>query len=65
MQISFDLKCSKSAIFIMNIRLIPVTYVSEFQLQHTFPIPHLVNISAVTLPTPPTPTTATVKSRIF
>jgi len=28
---------------------------------HTFPMPHLVNISAVTLPTPPTPTTATVK----
>lgn len=27
---------------------------------NTFPIPHLVNISAVTLPTPPTPTTTTV-----
>jgi len=31
----------------------------------TLPMPHLVNISAVTLPTPPTPTTATVKVRIF
>ena len=31
----------------------------------TLPIPHLVNISAVTLPTPPTPTTATVKSLIL
>ena len=31
----------------------------------TFPTPHLVSISAVTLPTPPIPTTATVYSRIF
>lgn len=28
-------------------------------------MPHLVSISAVTLPTPPTPATATVKVRIF
>lgn len=28
-------------------------------------MPHLVSISAVTLPTPPTPTTATVNVRIF
>lgn len=31
----------------------------------TFPMPHLVSISAVTLPTPPTPTTATVCVLIF
>lgn len=31
----------------------------------TLPIPHRVSISAVTLPTPPTPTTATVNSRIL
>lgn len=31
----------------------------------TLPMPHLVSISAVTLPTPPTPTTATVNVRIF
>lgn len=33
----------------------------EREKRNTFPTPHLVNISAVTLPTPPTPTTATVK----
>jgi len=31
----------------------------------TLPIPHRVSISAVTLPTPPIPTTATEKSLIF
>ena len=31
----------------------------------TLPMPHRVSISAVTLPTPPTPTIATVKVRIF
>lgn len=31
----------------------------------TLPMPHLVSISAVTLPTPPTPTTATAYDRIF
>lgn len=31
----------------------------------TLPMPHLVSISAVTLPTPPTPTTATAYERIF
>ena len=40
-------------------------YYNDFLVLLTFPIPHLVNISAVTLPTPPTPTTATVYSRIF
>lgn len=32
---------------------------------HTLPMPHLVNISAVTLPTPPTPITATANSLIL
>lgn len=31
----------------------------------TLPMPHLVSISAVTLPTPPTPTTATANVLIF
>jgi hypothetical protein len=43
-------------------RLIHKKYDALF---HTLPMPHLVNISAVTLPTPPMPTTATEKSRIL
>lgn len=45
--------------------------VNGFQIQQkmrnafTLPMPHRVSISAVTLPTPPTPTIATVKVRIF
>lgn len=37
----------------------------SFKVCITLPMPHLVSISAVTLPTPPTPTTATVNVRIF
>ncbi len=40
-------------------------FTKNINLMITFPIPHLVSISAVTDPTPPTPTTATVYSLIF
>ena len=38
---------------------------TTFEQCVTFPMLHLVNISAVTLPTPPTPTITTVQSRIL
>lgn len=40
-------------------------YCYNKEMYITLPMPHLVSISAVTLPTPPTPTTATAKVRIF
>lgn len=47
-------------LFYKSIRLNNLIIEIFISFDNTFPIPHLVNISAVTLPTPPTPTTATV-----